>query len=391
MRRTGGRPPGEYEQAWRDGTLGQVPARGPGSRPGRPPEGGGHGRRALPRRAPPAPAGAPPRTPALLRDAPAGHDGCGGRRVSPRRPRDGCHGTPAQVKGASGVAGDNAEASPLTSPGNPRRNAGCPTRRCPTPPGRPGGRSPPTRRGSWTAQLDRCSINKSGKMIRPWFRQAAVPWKTTVTQTRASGENRVSTKLGVLHSGFAGLVFGRSGCWGLSGEFDGDGFEFGDELAQAAVGGEVGAEPFGFLGGEGLGDGAGSGFAGPGGVGAVQDGRAGAAVAAGPLAAGGAAGERAGQGDADPGELGLDLLVAAGRVVHGDRIPYPPRRRHPPLACLNLLYFKHGCPSRGRCGGRGLGHAAGGQGDRPRAARAVPVRWYPGSPGRPGVPGWTTT
>src|SRR6266567_815779 len=35
-------------------------------------------------------------------------------------------------------------------------------------------------------------------MIRPWFRQAAVPWKTTVTQTRASGENRVSTKPGVL-------------------------------------------------------------------------------------------------------------------------------------------------------------------------------------------------
>ena len=36
MRRTGGRPPAEYEQAWRDGTLGQVPARGPGSRPRRP-------------------------------------------------------------------------------------------------------------------------------------------------------------------------------------------------------------------------------------------------------------------------------------------------------------------------------------------------------------------
>ncbi len=135
MRRTGGRPPGEYEQAWRDGTLGQVPARGPGSRPRRPPEGGGDGRRSLPRRAPPAPAGAPPRTPALLRDAPAGQDGCGGRRASPRRPRDGCHRTPAQVKGASSVAGDDAEASPLTSPGNPRRNAGCPTRRCPTPRG----------------------------------------------------------------------------------------------------------------------------------------------------------------------------------------------------------------------------------------------------------------
>jgi len=52
-------------------------------------------------------------------------------------------------------------------------------------------------------------------------------------------------------------------------------------------------------------------------------------VAAGPLAAGGAAGERAGQGDADPGELGLDLLVAAGQVIHGLRISYPPRRRHP--------------------------------------------------------------
>ena len=35
-------------------------------------------------------------------------------------------------------------------------------------------------------------------MIRPWFRHAAVPWKTTATQTRASGENRVSTKPGVL-------------------------------------------------------------------------------------------------------------------------------------------------------------------------------------------------
>jgi putative transposase len=45
MRRTGGRPPAEYEQAWRDGTLGQVPARGPRSRPRQQDEGGGHGRR----------------------------------------------------------------------------------------------------------------------------------------------------------------------------------------------------------------------------------------------------------------------------------------------------------------------------------------------------------
>jgi putative transposase len=105
MRRTGGRPPAGYEQAWRDGTLGQVPARGPGSRPRRPAEGqaegGGDGRRSLSWRAPPAPAGALPRTPALLRDGPAGQDRCGGR-ASPRRPRHGCRRTPGQVKGASG-------------------------------------------------------------------------------------------------------------------------------------------------------------------------------------------------------------------------------------------------------------------------------------------------
>jgi len=164
MRRTGGRPPAEYEQAWRDGMLGQVPARGPGSRPRRPPEGtegGGHGRRSLSRRAPPAPAGAPPRTPALLRDGPAGQDGCGSGRASPRRPRDGCHGTPAQVKGASGAAGDDAEASPLPSPGNPRRKAGVPDEEMPKAPGgEPGGRSPPPDEGIWTAQLDRCSIKQ---------------------------------------------------------------------------------------------------------------------------------------------------------------------------------------------------------------------------------------
>ena len=124
MRRTAGRPPAEYEQAWRDGTLGQVPARGPGSRPRRPSEGGGHGRRSLPGRAPPAPAGAPPRTPALLRDGPAGQDGCGGGRASPRRPRDGCHGTPAQVKGASGVAGDDAARHPCPARGTRGAKAG---------------------------------------------------------------------------------------------------------------------------------------------------------------------------------------------------------------------------------------------------------------------------
>ena len=41
-------------------------------------------------------------------------------------------------------------------------------------------------------------------MIRPWFRQAAVPWKTMATQTRASGENRVSTKPGVFQVAASG-------------------------------------------------------------------------------------------------------------------------------------------------------------------------------------------
>jgi hypothetical protein len=41
--------------------------------------------------------------------------------------------------------------------------------------------------------------------------------------------------------GLSGVNSRRFGCWGLFGECDGDGFEFGDELAQPAVSGEVGA------------------------------------------------------------------------------------------------------------------------------------------------------
>jgi len=77
---------------------------------------------------------------------------------------------------------------------------GVPDEEMPKPPGAAWRAQPATRRGSWTAQLDRCSIKQKRKMIRPWFRQAAVPWKTTATQTRTSGENRVSTKLGVLQA-----------------------------------------------------------------------------------------------------------------------------------------------------------------------------------------------
>src|SRR6266536_3945734 len=78
------------------------------------------------------------------------------------------------------------------------------------------------------------------EMIRPWFRQAAVPWKTTATQTRASGENRVSTKLGVLHrcgDGVPGLgdllLGGRDGLvLGGGGKVRG-----GEQGGQLAVGG----------------------------------------------------------------------------------------------------------------------------------------------------------
>jgi hypothetical protein len=48
-------------------------------------------------------------------------------------------------------------------------------------------------------------------MIRPRFRQAAVPWKTTATQTRASGENRASTKPGVLQTAAVSALPGLAG------------------------------------------------------------------------------------------------------------------------------------------------------------------------------------
>ena len=92
MRRTGGRPPGRV----RAGLAGRQARPGPRPRAGRraPPaaraggQGGGDGRRSLPRRAPPAPArGSAPDPRPCLRDAPAGHHGCGAGRVSPRRPR----------------------------------------------------------------------------------------------------------------------------------------------------------------------------------------------------------------------------------------------------------------------------------------------------------------
>ena len=141
MRRTGGRPPAEYEQAWRDGMLGRVPARGPGSRPRRPPEGGGHGRRSLPRRAAPAPAGAPPRTrPSsemawqVRTGAAAGGHLLAGRGTGATEPPPRSRAPPASQAMTLRVT--------LALPGEPAAQSGCPTRRCPSSPRRgPGGRA----------------------------------------------------------------------------------------------------------------------------------------------------------------------------------------------------------------------------------------------------------
>jgi hypothetical protein len=68
---------------------------------------------------------------------------------------------------------------------------------------------PATRRGSWTAQLDRCSIKQKRKndqtVVPPGGRYRG---RQQPTQTRASGENRVSTKLGVLQALDAGTPAG---------------------------------------------------------------------------------------------------------------------------------------------------------------------------------------
>jgi len=70
------------------------------------------------RRAPPAPAGALPQTPALLRDGATRTVKAGGAGASPRRGAHRCHRTPGQVKGAFGVAGEGASA-PLAPSGEP--------------------------------------------------------------------------------------------------------------------------------------------------------------------------------------------------------------------------------------------------------------------------------
>ena len=106
----------------------------------------------------PHPAG-PPRTPALLRDGRAGRDGYGGGRVSRRGAAGRMPRTPAQVKGASGVAGDDAARHPCPARGT-RGAQRVPDEEMPKPRRAAWRAEPATRRGSWTAQLDRCSIKQ---------------------------------------------------------------------------------------------------------------------------------------------------------------------------------------------------------------------------------------
>src|SRR6266536_3345242 len=125
-------------------------------------------------------------------------------------------------------------------------------------------------------------------MIRPWFRQAAVPWKTTATQTRASGENRVSTKPGVLHVAGCqrGLAQRADEPWVLAGG------RAGQPLVAVGVGAVFALELVAGAGGDLL---------------AVQV--AGDGVVA---QAGGGGDQRPGQGGAVPGALGQDRAAGAG-------------------------------------------------------------------------------
>ena len=170
MRRTGGRPPAGYEQAWRDGTLGQVPARGPGSRPRR-----ARRRSRRRRRWPPL---------VTLAGSARTRRGAAPDPGPPQRcPRQVTAGTPAAGHLLAGRVRGAAEPPPrsrappasqamtlrvtLDLPGEPAaQSQGARRGDAQAPEGRPGGLRPAWR-GSWTAQLDRCSIKQERKMIRP--------------------------------------------------------------------------------------------------------------------------------------------------------------------------------------------------------------------------------
>ena len=139
MRRTGGRPPAGYEQAWRDGTLGQVPPAGRAAGPA------GHQKEA---------AMAAAHYPGGLRPHPPGLRP--GPRPSSEMARQAGTGTAAGGHLLAGRGTGATEPPPrsrappapqamtlrvtLAPPGEPAAHSGCPTWRCPSP-----------HRGAWRA------------------------------------------------------------------------------------------------------------------------------------------------------------------------------------------------------------------------------------------------
>src|SRR6266567_8937471 len=106
------------------------------------------------------------------------------------------------------------------------------------------------------------------------------------------------------------------------GDVEAEGFEFGDQFAEAAVVVEPGAVVGELVVGRDAGGGLAVFLAGPLVVGAVQPGRVGAAAAAGVAAAGQPVGDGAGQREGDAGQAGGDLggdLGGAGLLGRGGR------------------------------------------------------------------------
>jgi putative transposase len=162
MRRTGGRPPAEYEQAWRDGTLGQVPARGPAAGPGGQQKEAAMAAADYPGGLRPHPPGRCPgpqpsseMPPQARTGAAAGGYLLAGRMTGATEPPPRSRAPPASHAMTLRVTHDQ--------PGEPAaRSRECPTRRYPGPGDAWAGHRPPTG-GSGTAQLDRCSIKTKRK------------------------------------------------------------------------------------------------------------------------------------------------------------------------------------------------------------------------------------
>jgi hypothetical protein len=116
-------------------------------------------------RAPPAPAGALPQTPALLRDGatPDGEKGRGRGISSPGGHR--CHRTPGQVKGAFGVAREGASA-PLAPSGNRRHHRGLPDEEMPSSSGNRAAAGPQPRTSTHHHSEQMFGKNKKSKTER---------------------------------------------------------------------------------------------------------------------------------------------------------------------------------------------------------------------------------